>query len=63
MDLRGRKLKAQMKAANKAGCPWAVIRGEQEMEEGTFLLKHMADGSQEALTMPELLERLLAAPP
>lgn len=59
MDLRGRKLKAQMKAANKAGAPWAVIRGEQEMAEGTFLLKDMVEGGQVALAMPELLERLL----
>lgn len=62
MDLRpGRSLKAQMRAANKAGAPWVVIRGEQELRDGTFLLKDMSDGSQAALAMPELLERLLAA--
>ena len=50
-----------MRAANKAGAPWVVIRGEQELRDGTFLLKDMSDGSQAALAMPELLERLLAA--
>jgi len=35
-----------------------VIRGEQEMDDGTFLLKDMTDGSQEALSMPDLLQRL-----
>ena len=58
MDLGGRSLKAQMRAANRSGAPWAVIRGEQEMEEGIFQLKDMVEGVQHALGMPELIERL-----
>ena len=58
MDLAGRSLKAQMRAANRAGVRWAVIRGEQEMEEGLFQLKDMSEGTQRALAMPELLEAL-----
>ena len=58
IDLRGRRLKAQMRAANRSGAALAVIRGEQEMDDGTFLLKDMADGSQEPLSMPDLLQRL-----
>lgn len=61
MDLRGRSMKAQLRAANKAGCPFVVIRGDQEMEQGTFQLKDMQEGSQTELAMPELLECLLAA--
>lgn len=58
MDLSGRNLKKQMRSANRSGAPWAVIRGEQEMEEGIFQLKDMQEGVQEALEMPELIERL-----
>ncbi len=61
IDLRGRKIKKQMQAADRAGARWVVIRGEAEMDEGTFLLKNMADGTQEALEMPELMERLATA--
>lgn len=60
MDLAGRSMKAQMRAANRAGATRAVIRGEREVEEGTFVLKEMAAGTQETLEMPELLNRVLA---
>ncbi|MBN1269107.1 MAG: histidine--tRNA ligase [Kiritimatiellae bacterium] len=58
MDLRGRSMKAQMRAANRAGAAAVVIRGDHEMEKGTFLLKDMAGGAQEELAMPDLMERL-----
>ena len=61
MDLRGKSMKAQMRAANRAASRYVVIRGEQEMERGTFQLKHMAEGTQEELDMPELMERLLVS--
>lgn len=58
MDLRGRSLKKQMREADKIGARWVVIRGEQEMDEGTFMLKDMVDGGQEALAMPDLMEKV-----
>jgi len=58
MDMTGRSVKAQMRAANRAGATAAIIRGEQEMEKGTFMFKNMEDGTQEELSMPELMERL-----
>lgn len=59
IDVRkGRPFKKQLRAADRSGAAWAVLRGQREMDEGTFLLKHMADGRQEALAMPELLDRL-----
>lgn len=58
MDLQGRSLKAQMRMANRAGCPYVVVRGDAEMEEGTFQLKRMADGTQHAVEMPELINTL-----
>ena len=61
MDLRGRSMKAQMRAAHRAGSRYVIIRGEQEMEQGTFQLKDMEQGAQEELEMPALMARLLAA--
>lgn len=61
MDLQGRSTKAQMRAANRVRCRYVIIRGEHEMEEGTFQLKNMEDGVQEELDMPELMQRLMPA--
>lgn len=59
MDLGGRSMKAQMRAANKANSRYVVIRGDDEMERGTFQFKQMSDGMQEELEFPQLMERLL----
>ena len=61
MDLRGRSLKAQMRAANRSASRYVIIRGEAEMDQGTFQLKNMADGSQEEVDLPDLITRLLIA--
>lgn len=58
MDLRNRSLKAQMRSANRTGARWVVVRGQQEMESGTFQLKDMATGEQQTVELPELLQRL-----
>ena len=62
IDLRNRSFKKQLREAGQSGTQWAIIRGQQEMEEGAFLLKNMADGSQESLSMPDLMERLTKPP-
>jgi histidyl-tRNA synthetase len=61
IDLNGRSVKAQMKAAGRANARWAILHGLQEQEKGTFLLKDMESGSQSEVEMPELLERLKLA--
>jgi len=58
MDLNGRSMKAQMRVAGKSGVPQVIIRGENELENGTFLLKDMQEGTQEEVEMPELMKRL-----
>lgn len=58
MDLSGRGMKAQMRAADRSGATAAVIRGDTELNDGTFQLKDMVDGVQVTVAMPELLERL-----
>ncbi|NCC51643.1 MAG: histidine--tRNA ligase [Spartobacteria bacterium] len=58
MDMNGRSMKAQMRVAGKSGAPRVIIRGESELENGTFQLKDMQEGTQEDVTMPELMARL-----
>jgi histidyl-tRNA synthetase len=58
LDLDRRSVKAQMKAAGKAGARWVILHGVAEQEKGTFQLKDMESGKQDEVSMPELLERL-----
>lgn len=62
IELAGRSMKAQMRAADRAGARLVVIRGDSEMEKGIFLLKDMSSGTQAEVDMPELLSRLAPAP-
>ena len=58
MDLAGRSVKAQMRAADRAGATTVIIRGDQELADGTFQVKDMTSGVQIALALPELLDKL-----
>lgn len=60
MDLGKRSMKAQMRGADRAGAAFAVVRGDNELAKGTFMLKDLANGQQSEVDMPELLERLRA---
>src|SRR3989475_9101672 len=44
--------------ANKSGARFALILGENEVSEGLWTLKTLADGTQQKLTEPDLLEHL-----
>jgi len=54
----GGSMKSQMRAANKAGAAWALIRGEDELEKGVAALKDMTAGTQETLPLDQLVSRL-----
>jgi len=58
MDLSGRSMKAQLRAAHRSGAPFAVIRGDAEAARGVYLLKDMSGGAQTEADLPELLRRL-----
>jgi histidyl-tRNA synthetase len=58
LDLSAKSMKAQMRAADRSGAALVVIRGDAEMDKGTFQLKDMAAGSQSEVDMPELMVRL-----
>lgn len=58
MDLAGRSMKAQFRAADRARAALVVVRGDSEMDKGTFMLKDMATGGQSEVEMPALIEHL-----
>jgi len=54
----GGSMKSQMRAANKAGAAWALIRGDDELEKGVASLKNMAEGTQETVPVGQLAAHL-----
>jgi len=58
MELADRKVKAQMKRANRTGAQQVIIRGDTELEKGIFVLKNMEEGTQREVELPELMELL-----
>lgn len=50
-DVVGRSVKAQMKYANKIGAKFTVVIGDSELESGKVMLKNMADGSQQEVSL------------
>ena len=63
----GGSMKSQMRAANKSGAAWAVIRGDDELAQGVVALKDLVSGVQETLPLDrlvsELTERNAVLPP
>lgn len=54
----GGSMKSQMRAANKSGAIWAVIRGEDELAQGVTALKDMVSGEQITLPLDRLIPEL-----
>jgi len=59
-DKMGRSVKAQMKQANKLGCKYSVIIGDNEITEGKIMLKDMTLGESKeiALTAEEIAKNI-----
>ncbi len=58
-DYLGRSLKAQMRAADRLSCRFAVIIGDDELERGTASIKDLAQGSQTEVQLTALVDYLL----
>ncbi|KXH87353.1 histidine--tRNA ligase [Sporosarcina sp. HYO08] len=58
MDYTGRKMKAQMKSADRLKAQNVILIGEDEITEGVVQLKNMAEGSQEKVSAAELVKKL-----
>ncbi len=52
------KMKKQMDYANRKAIPFVAFVGESEMRDGTVTLKNMTDGSQQTMTIEELINKL-----
>jgi len=62
MDLTGKSMKAQMKAAGRWQARWVVLRGENELANGSATLRDMRAGEQRELPLAELIPACTAAP-
>lgn len=58
MDLTGKSMKSQMKAADRVGATYALIIGGSELQKGEGVLKNMKDGNQETIALGRLLSTL-----
>jgi histidyl-tRNA synthetase len=58
MDVMGRGLGAQLKAAAGAGAQHVIIMGRDELDKGILMLRDMKSGDQESLTLDEIAKRL-----
>lgn len=52
------KMKKQMKYANDRNVPYVIVIGSDEMDSGRLTFKNMQEGSQEKLTVGEIMEWL-----
>ena len=66
MDYQERSLRAQLRAAHRAGIPALIVVGPDELETGNYTIKRMADGHSITIaadSLPERLRALLAETP
>ncbi len=56
IDTVGRSIKAQMKYANKINSEFTVVIGDNELENGTAMLKCMEDGTQTEVSLEDFEE-------
>jgi len=54
--LEEKSMKAQMRAANRISAKFAVIRGDSEIESGTFVCKDMVNSTQDEVKESEIIE-------
>lgn len=58
MDLLGRGLKAQLKAADKQGAKFALILGEEELSREVIILRNLALGEQEEIALTNAVAKV-----
>lgn len=58
MDYMDRKMKAQMKSADRFNAKAVIVIGEDEVEGNVVQLKNMADGSQEKIEDAVIVEKI-----
>jgi histidyl-tRNA synthetase len=61
ISYESKSLKAQMRQANKLGCSFAIIIGEEEIKAKKYTLKDMQQHTQQTINKDKLLNTLLKA--
>ena len=51
------RVKKQMNYANKRAVPFVVLVGSEEVENNTFTVKNMSDGTQEKMKLEEMISK------
>jgi histidyl-tRNA synthetase len=59
MDMSAKSLKSQMKRADRLGAANVLMVGENELQEGTAILRNMASKEQESIALDSLVENLI----
>jgi histidyl-tRNA synthetase len=54
----GRKMKAQMKSADRLNAKTVIVIGENEVDENVVMLRNMADRSQEKVASQDVVQKL-----
>ncbi len=54
-DYQNRKIKAQMKAADRSGAKFAAILGDDELANGQITLKNLSNGEQALIALDQLI--------
>lgn len=58
-DYLGRKMKAQLKSADRFGAKYAAILGDDELARGEIALKRLADGEQITVKLADLADEVI----
>ena len=58
MDLGNKSLKSQMKRADRLGAANVLIVGDNELKEGTAILRNMETKEQESISLENIVEDL-----
>ena len=58
VEMNKRKLKKSFEFANKTNIKYVIVVGENEIKESKYSLKNMLDGTQELLSIDEIIKRV-----
>ncbi|WP_438311121.1 histidine--tRNA ligase [Sporosarcina sp. FA9] len=61
MDYMDRKMKGQMKSADRLNAEVVVVIGEDEVAENVAMVRNMSDGTQEKIATSELVEKITSS--
>ncbi len=59
MDYTDRKMKAQMKSADRLEAKYVIVIGDEEVEEDVVMLRNMSDRAQDKISTADVVQKLL----